>query len=167
MGVSGSGKSTVARQLATALQVQFLECDELHSAQNVARMAAGIALTDTDRREWLALIAQRMVQARLAGRGLVVACSALKRIYRDSLRHAVPDLILVYLGGSGDLLHQRTLQRQGHYMPVSLLPSQLATLEPPQADERALCFDVQLSVQSIVQSVVQSMAATAVSPGAT
>ena len=130
-------------------------------------MAAGIALTDADRQEWLALIAQRMAQARSAGSGLVVACSALKRVYRDTLRRAAPDLRLVYLGGSRDLLLQRSLQRQGHYMPASLLPSQLATLEPPQADERALCFDVQQSAQTIVQAVVQSLAATAAASGTT
>ena len=164
MGVSGSGKSTVARQLATVLELPFLEGDELHSVHNVARMAAGIALTDADRQEWLVLIAARLAEARLTRSGLVVACSALKRVYRDLLRRGAPDMGLVYLGGADDLLRQRTTQRQGHYMPVSLLPSQLATLEPPHADEHALCFDIAQAAQTIVQELVRALATAATAP---
>ena len=161
MGVSGSGKSTVSRQLAHALNLSFLECDDLHSPHNVARMAAGIALTDADRQGWLALIAREIECARLERRGLVVACSALKRAYRDLLRQAAADLCLVHLRGSDDLLRERATQRRGHYMPTSLLASQLATLEPPHADEHALCFDVAQSPESIVRTLAQTFAAVA------
>ena len=157
MGVSGSGKSTVARELARVLNLPFLEGDDLHPASNVARMAAGIALTDADRQEWLESIAREIAQSRLAGRGLVVACSALKRVYRDVLRRGASDLRLVFLRGSDEVLRERTRQRQGHYMPASLLPSQLATLEPPKADEDALAFDITASTQTIVHAVLLAL----------
>ena len=167
MGVSGSGKSTVSRQLANALNLSFLECDDLHSPHNVARMAAGIALTDADRQGWLALIASEIERAQQERRGLVVACSALKRAYRDRLRQAAGNLCLVHLRGSDDLLCERATQRRGHYMPASLLASQLATLEPPDADERALCVDVAQSPDSIVRSLTQSFESFAVVVSAT
>ncbi len=156
MGVSGCGKSTVGAQLADALGVRYLEGDDLHPPHNVARMAAGIALTDADRQGWLALIAREIECARLERRGLVVACSALKRAYRDLLRQAAADLCLVHLRGADDLLRERATQRRGHYMPASLLASQLATLEPPHADEHALCFDVAQSPESIVRTLAQT-----------
>lgn len=158
MGVSGSGKSTVGVLLAQALGAEFLEGDTLHSAQNVARMAAGVALTDQDRQEWLALLTERIAAARAGGRGLVVACSALKRAYRDTLRRGAPDLLFVHLTGAPELLARRTRQRTGHYMPASLLPSQLQTLEPPDRDERALTVDVRASPQAIVKSILARLA---------
>jgi gluconokinase len=154
MGVSGCGKSTVGRQLADSLGLLFLEGDEFHPKENVDRMAAGIALTDDDRRVWLRRLCERLAQARTANEGVVLACSALKRSYRDVLRRGAPALQLVHLHGSRELLIERMGSREGHYMPASLLDSQLATLEEPTADERPLRFDVSLSPEAIVTAIV-------------
>ena len=142
MGVCGCGKSSVGRQLADELGLAFLEGDELHSPRNVALMAAGTALKDADRADWLSAIADRLGQALAAGQGLVVSCSALKRAYRDLLRAACPGLRFIYLHGATDLLRLRLQQRQGHYMPPALLDSQLAALEPPGSDESAIFIDI-------------------------
>jgi len=142
MGVSGCGKSTVGRELAEALGMPYLEGDEFHPPQNVARMAAGVALTDDDRQGWLRTLAERIGAALREGRGVVLSCSALKRSYRDLLRAQAPELRFVHLTGSPELLAQRVAMRQHPYMPASLLKSQLATLEPPGADERALTLDI-------------------------
>jgi gluconokinase len=154
MGVSGCGKSSVGQQLAQALGHGFVEGDALHSPANVARMAAGTALTDADRASWLAEIGQQLAQARAAGAGLVVSCSALKRSYRDGLRAACPGLLFVYLRGSADLLRQRVLARSGHYMPPSLLDSQLATLEPPAPDEAAITLDISPPTAQVVAAAL-------------
>ena len=158
MGVSACGKSTVGRLLAQLRGVDFLDADDFHPPANVARMAAGLALTDADRQGWLAALSARLAQASAAGEGVVLACSALKRSYRDVLRQGAPDLRLVYLHGSRELLAARIAARSGHYMPASLLDSQLATLQPPQPDETALAFDVALSPQQIVDGIVQQEA---------
>jgi len=144
MGVSGCGKSTVGRLLADALQVHYVEGDELHPPENVARMAAGIALTDADRHGWLQAVARQLANATAEARGVVVACSALKRSYRDLLRGAAPDLRFVHLQGDPQLLRERLAARRGHYMPPTLLQSQLDTLQPPGDDEAALTLDVAL-----------------------
>lgn len=157
MGVSGCGKSTVGARLAEALGVEFLEGDELHSAQNISRMASGVALTDQDRQQWLEQLSDRLARARAARHGLVVACSALKRVYRDILRQGAPELVLVHLSGAHALLAARAAQRPGHYMPVSLLDSQFAILEPPHADEHALCFDVAQPPDAIVQAALAAL----------
>ncbi len=141
MGVSGCGKSSVGRALAQAMGHAYLEGDDLHPVDNVAKMAAGTPLTDADRAGWLAEIGRRLGQAQAAGVGLVVACSALKRSYRDGLRAACTSLQFVHLHGSADLLRQRLQARSGHYMPPSLLDSQLATLEAPARDEPAVTLD--------------------------
>ena len=152
MGVSGSGKSTVGALLAQALQVPFLEGDSFHPPANVARMAAGIALTDADREGWLQTLAQEL--KRHAAHGVVLSCSALKRRYRDTLRSGAPDMALIYLRGAPDVLAQRMAGRSGHYMPPSLLASQLATLEPPQAGEDALTLDIAQSPPALVRDVL-------------
>ena len=154
MGVSGCGKSTVGAQLAAALGLAFLEGDSLHPARNVARMAAGLALSDADREGWLQTLAERIGEARLAGTGLVLSCSALKRAYRDILRQGAPDLHFLYLHGDYELLAARMATRTGHYMPLSLLASQLSTLEAPGADENAQSFDVASPSEAIVAAVV-------------
>ncbi len=135
MGVSGSGKTTVGEALAVALGVPFVDGDSLHPKANVAKMAAGIPLDDADRVPWLDAIG--LVLARGS---VVVACSALKRAYRDRLRAAAPTLELVYLEVDRDTLLERMTHRV-HFMPASLLDSQLATLEPPTADEKPLIVD--------------------------
>jgi carbohydrate kinase (thermoresistant glucokinase family) len=138
MGVSGCGKSTVGGLLAQRLHAEFLEGDSLHPVRNVALMAAGTALTDVDRRDWLLAIANHLKSAHEAGQPLVVSCSSLKRSYRDLLRTASPDLAFVHVHGAPALLAERMKARVGHYMPASLLVSQLDTLEAPGADEHAI-----------------------------
>lgn len=142
MGVSGCGKSTVGRALAARLGVHYVEGDELHPTENVARMAAGVPLTDADRHGWLQEVAGQLANATTEARGVVVACSALKRSYRELLRAAAPDVRFVHLQGDAALLAQRLAARKGHYMPASLLPSQLQTLQAPGPDEAALTLPI-------------------------
>jgi gluconokinase len=136
MGVSGSGKTTVGSALAAALGSTFEDADDLHPAANVAKMAAGHALTDDDRLPWLAAVGAQLSAAEKTG--LVMACSALKRSYRVALLAAEPSIQFVYLEGSRALLEARLGNRHGHFMPASLLDSQLATLEPLAVDEPGL-----------------------------
>jgi carbohydrate kinase (thermoresistant glucokinase family) len=154
MGVCGSGKSTVGAALAQRLDASFLEGDAFHAPANVARMAAGVALTDDDRRGWLQTLSAELGTAERAGRAVVLSCSALKRSYRDILRAQASGLALVYLHGTPQLLGQRMAGRQGHYMPPSLLASQLATLEPPQDDEHALTLDIAHDPQQLVHDAL-------------
>jgi carbohydrate kinase (thermoresistant glucokinase family) len=154
MGVTGSGKSTVGAALARALGVDFVEGDDYHPAENVRRMASGIPLNDEDRAGWLAALAERIREAKISNAGLVLACSALKRSYRDVLRAAAPDLQFVLFKGSESLIGERIAGRRGHFMPASLLESQLAILEEPSADEDVWTCDINESVQAIVDSLV-------------
>lgn len=160
MGVSGCGKSTVGRQLSVNLGVSFLEGDELHPPSNVALMAAGTPLTDDDRAGWLDAIAHRL-QILSDTQGLVVSCSALKRIYRDRLRRACPELRFVLLHGERDVLAARLAQRQGHYMPASLLDSQLQTLEAPMADEHAIILHITEPTAVLVAHIEHQLTLTA------
>lgn len=155
MGVCGSGKSLIGAQLARALDIEFVEGDGLHPPANVTRMAAGIPLTDDDRRGWLITIAARLREAQRAGVGLVVSCSALKRSYRDLLRSAgAADVRFVYLAGTPTLLAERMAKRRGHFMPPALLESQLAILEEPSRDERAWVCDIRKQPRAIVLDLV-------------
>jgi gluconokinase len=154
MGITGSGKSTVGAMLARALGVDFVEGDDYHPPENVQRMASGIPLTDEDRASWLSALATRIREAHDAGTGLVVTCSALKRSYRDVLRAAAPELRFVFLNGTRALVSERLAKRSGHFMPASLLDSQLATLEEPAVDEHVLAYDISESAQKIVDDVV-------------
>ena len=146
MGVSGCGKSTVGQALAARLGLRYVEGDDLHPAHNVARMAAGMALTDDDRQGWLQSVGAELAR----GDDVLVTCSALKRRYRDTLRASAPDLRLVFLQGAPELLAQRLQARRGHYMPASLLTSQLQTLEPPTPDERPIELDASATVADLV-----------------
>jgi gluconokinase len=159
MGVSGSGKSTVAAGIAAALGLHFIDGDALHAPASVARMQAGIALGDDDRWPWLDRIGARLADAAQWPEGVVVACSALKRSYRDRLRAAAPGLRFVFLDGAAALIESRMRRRSGHYMPSALLASQLETLERPGADERdALRLGVELPAPEVVRRAVLALA---------
>ena len=158
MGVSGSGKSTVGKLLARSLHAEFLEGDDLHPPRNIERMAAGIALTDKDRRDWLLAIAHQLADARAGEHALVVSCSALKHGYRDTPRGAASQLAFVHLHASRELLQARLDARADHFMPRSLLDSQLQTLEPPGADERAITLDAALPAAQIAAQAVAWLA---------
>jgi gluconokinase len=154
MGVSGSGKTIVGSALAHALGVEFVEGDDFHSVENVKRMASGIPLTDGDRAGWLRLLGARLREARDAGTGLVMSCSALKRAYRDLLRAEGGELRFVFLNGDQGLIATRLAGRHGHYMPVTLLASQFRTLEQPGADENVWVCDINDSPEDIVAGIV-------------
>lgn len=155
MGVCGAGKSVIGAKLARELGVEFVEGDDLHPPENVRRMAAGIPLTDDDRHGWLLAIATRLREAKRAGVGLVASCSALRRRYRDLLRSAGdPGVRFIFLAGTRELLAERMTSRRGHFMPASLLESQLATLEEPTPDERAWVCDISQAPDAIVADLV-------------
>ncbi|WP_129844235.1 gluconokinase [Streptomyces sp. RFCAC02] len=135
MGVSGSGKSTVGALLAERLGVPYAEADDFHSPGNIAKMSAGTPLTDEDRAPWLDAIGAWAAERTGHGGG-VVSCSALKRAYRDRLRAAAPELLFIHLDGSRELIASRMARRTDHFMPTTLLDSQLAALEPLDASER-------------------------------
>ncbi|KZX20483.1 gluconokinase [Rathayibacter tanaceti] len=140
MGVSGSGKSTVASLLAERLGWEFLEGDDLHPQANVDTMHAGVPLTDEDRAPWLAEIARVVDERVTAGRPVVVTCSALRRRYRDVLRR--DDLVFAHLAGSRDRIGEHLASRVGHFMPTTLLDSQFDALEPLDDDEFHVLVDV-------------------------
>ncbi|MFC9354575.1 gluconokinase [Arthrobacter sp. NPDC057013] len=140
MGVSGSGKSTVAGILAGQLGWDLEEGDDLHPAENVAKMASGVPLTDEDRWPWLDTIASWIIEHTMAGIPGIITCSALKRIYRDRLRQK--NVVFVHLSGSKEQIARRLTARMDHYMPATLLDSQIATLEPPGPDENTIVVDV-------------------------
>jgi len=153
MGVSGCGKTTVASALARQLRWAFIEADALHTPANVAKMGAGISLTDADRWPWLDAIAAHIEAARASGRPCVIACSALKRAYRERLSRGHPDVRFVHLRGTFDTIASRMGGRTGHYMPVSLLHSQFETLEEPGVDENPIVLSIDRSVQDLVKEV--------------
>ncbi|MBV1705548.1 MAG: gluconokinase, partial [Hyphomicrobiales bacterium] len=139
MGVSGAGKTTVGRRLAQALGVDFVEGDDLHSPEARAKMAAGHPLTDDDRRPWLDRIGARLADELARGRGVVVACSALRGAYRDRLRAAAgARLRFVHIAADPEAMRARLAARKGHFMPASLVDSQFATLEDPSGEPDVL-----------------------------
>ena len=157
MGVSGSGKSTVAAALARQEGWILLEGDSFHPPANIAKMKAGIPLTDEDRWPWLRAIAERADTLRVDGRSAVVACSALKRGYRDILIGTRPDTVLVYLRGSKALIAGRMKQRKGHFMPPALLDSQFATLEEPGPDEHPIVVDIGGTQEAMIEDAVRQV----------
>ena len=163
MGVSGCGKSTVGAAVAAHMGWRFVEGDSLHPPENVAKMAAGLPLDDGDRAGWLDTLAAQLAQARSAGQGLVVSCSALKRAYRERLRGGDPDTLFVHLAGEQTLIAARMAARQHEYMPASLLQSQFAALQPPEADEQALSLSIQDAPAQLIQSIAQHLQAQACS----
>ncbi len=162
MGVCGSGKTTVGRPLAECLGVPFLEGDEFHSPANIAKMSCGTALDDADRRPWLESMARAIAAAGARGEpGLVLACSALKRCYRDVLRRGNPVLRFVYLTGDPALIARRLGERKGHYMPATLLESQLETLEEPAEVENACVVDIGQPLEDVVRAALAGLDAPA------
>ncbi|WP_238324957.1 gluconokinase, GntK/IdnK-type [Paenarthrobacter nicotinovorans] len=154
MGVAGCGKSTVGAALAERIGAGFLDGDSLHPQANIDKMASGTPLNDDDRAPWLAEIGRRFPASNSA---LVIACSALKRSYRDIIRSADPSVVFVHLHGSRELLNARMTARPGHFMPASLLDSQLATLEQLQDDEAGIVVDIALTVEDIVKDVLAGL----------
>lgn len=154
MGVSGSGKTTVAEGIAKATGMVFAEADEFHSEANVAKMRAGQPLDDADRWPWLESLAAWMAAEDQLGRSTVIACSALRRVYRDVLRKGPPTLDFIHLDGPAQVVRERMATRQGHYMPSSLLDSQLRTLEPLDPDESGAVLDLTRSPDELVAQAV-------------
>lgn len=154
MGVSGAGKSTVARLLAARLGWPVAEADDFHPEANIAKMASGVPLDDADRAPWLSAIRDWIDEQADAGRGAVVTCSALKRRYRDTLRGSSARVRFVHLDGSRDVIAGRLTARAGHFMPPSLLESQFDALEPLETDEDGITVDVSDSPQRIVEAVL-------------
>ena len=156
MGVSGCGKSSIGAALATVLNVTFVEGDAFHPPENVAKMSAGTPLDDGDRVQWLANLQAEIRTACAQGGGVVLSCSALKRRYRDVLREAEPSIRFAHLSGERDLIFARMQSRQGHYMPLSLLDSQLSVLEPLQQDEAGLVLDINEPPARLVESILNA-----------
>ncbi|MEN3286059.1 MAG: gluconokinase [Bradyrhizobium sp.] len=157
MGVAGSGKSTIGEALSQRLGWRYEDGDSFHPAANVAKMSAGQPLTDDDRWPWLEAIAAEIERCRQVGQHIIIACSALKRAYRDILVHGRDDVRMVYLNGSHDLIADRLGHRKGHFMPPGLLDSQFATLEPPSPDERPISVSIDAPVDVIVDGIVQQL----------
>ncbi|QNR84929.1 gluconokinase [Pedobacter riviphilus] len=157
MGVSGSGKTVVGKALAPRINAEFIDGDNLHSQRNVDKMAAGIPLTDADRLGWLQLIAKVGREHVAHGTSCIIACSALKKSYRDLLRTDNASICFIYLKGSFDLIHNRIIKRSHQYMPSSLLKSQFETLEEPQTDERDIVtVSIDQSIPEIIAEIVKT-----------
>ena len=154
MGVSGCGKTTVAQGIARVTGMRFAEADSFHSASNVAKMSAGHPLADADRWPWLDSLAQWMAAEDALGHSTVIACSALRRAYRDVLRTGPPTLSFIHLDGPVGVVQERLAARRGHYMPASLLGSQLETLQPLQPDESGVVLDLTRSPEELVADAV-------------
>ncbi len=153
MGASGVGKTTLGKALAEKIGCAFVDADDLHPPANVAKMRRGEALDDADRAPWLDAVAGEIARCAGEGRCVVIACSALKRAYRDRLRRADAALVFIYMEATRAVLEDRLARRTTHFMPASLVASQLATLEPPGADERVIRVDATLPVAELVAEV--------------
>jgi gluconokinase len=159
MGVSGSGKTTLARGLAEHLHWEFQEGDELHPRSNVAKMSRGEPLTDEDRRPWLEAIGHWIDERERAGTSAVLTCSALRRNYRDFLREGRPGVVFCHVTADADLIRRRVEERRGHYMPPSLLPSQLATLEPLEPDEPGFTVSAEGEREDVLNAALDGLGA--------
>ena len=157
MGVAGSGKSTIGRAVADQLGADFLEGDKFHPEANIAKMSRGEPLTDADRWPWLEAIARHIDNVRKAGGHSVIACSALKRAYRDILIGDRPDVRLIYLKGEHDLIMRRLAVRHDHFMPPQLLDSQFAALEEPGVAERPITVSIAPRPREIVGEILSRL----------
>jgi len=151
MGVSGSGKSTLGKALAGKLGWDFFDADDFHSMENLARMSAGLPLTDSDRAPWLAALNHQLVSVLEADRHPILACSALKEKYRIRLLDGSGGMAVIYLKGSFERIRSRLLAREGHFMKENLLQSQFETLEEPEA---ALVLDVSMSLHDMLDTIL-------------
>jgi gluconokinase len=158
MGVSGSGKSTIAKGLAERLGISFMEADDYHPAANIEKMRASIPLTDEDRRPWIDALCAALVKITGEGQRVALACSALHKRYREELRGAVPANMLIYLKGSESLIIQRVAARQGHFMPVTLLDSQFAALEEPTPDENPIIISIEGTPVETLNELMKTLA---------
>lgn len=160
MGVSGVGKTVIAKALSESMQATYIEADEFHPEANIAAMRSGTPLTDEMRQPWLLGIAAEInsIQGKTNGKPVVVACSSLRRTYRDILRAELPNAVFVYLSGSREMIRQRMVKRADHFMPPALLDSQLATLEPPTPDEHHIEIDASRSKGDIVTEILAAFA---------
>ncbi|WP_245408953.1 gluconokinase [Rhizobium wuzhouense] len=153
MGVAGSGKSSVGAALRTAMGAPDIDGDDLHSTDNIAKMSAGIALTDDDRWPWLTRIGETLAQHPGT---ILIGCSALKRVYRDLIRKtAGSPVTFIHCAGSQALIAERMAKRPGHFMPTSLLDSQFAALEPPNADKAAITLDIAMPLVDLVAKAMK------------
>ena len=157
MGVSGSGKSTVAGALGERLGWRFEDGDSFHPTSNVEKMRAGHPLTDEDRWPWLNAIADEVARVCNKGEHVIIACSALKHTYRDVLLRGRDDVRFVFLKGTQELIADRLAHRKGHFMPPGLLTSQFNTLEPPEAGEHVITASIDESVEAIVDGIVRQL----------
>ncbi len=157
MGVSGAGKTTIAKALAERLGAVFQEGDDLHPAKNVAKMKSGVPLSDDDRWPWLERVAAWVDAQREAGRAGVVTCSLLKRSYRRMVIGDRPDVWLLYLHGQKSLIAQHMLRRQGHFMPPGLLDSQFEALEEPAPEEHAIVVEVADSIENVIDQATKAI----------
>ncbi len=157
MGVSGCGKSTIGQLLAERLEGSFIEGDDLHPAENIRKMSAGIPLEDADRMPWLDRIAREAIRRKQSQPWVVISCSALKAAYRERLRQAIPDLRVIFLRGSREFIGKRMTARTGHFMPAALLDSQFAALEEPR---RAMAVDIGPPPAEIVREILHKLEQT-------
>jgi gluconokinase len=157
MGVSATGKTTVAAGVAEELDCEFIEGDVLHPPANIEKMTQGVPLTDEDRWPWLEAIGAWISQKESRGESAVVTCSALRRVYRDLLREGRPHVRFLHVTAAADVIRDRMEHRPGHYMPPSLLPSQLATLEPLQADEPGVVITNEGSAAQVLDRALTAL----------
>lgn len=162
MGVTGCGKSSLGREIASSLDAPFLEGDEFHPEANIAKMSAGIPLTDEDRVGWLDLLAREIRQRAETGASVVMSCSALKKKYREQLNDVSgQDILYVFMDGPKEVIAARLDQRKGHYMPPSLLDSQLEALDPPGEDEHVIRVDLRKSIAEMLGDVMNHLEVSA------
>ena len=157
MGVSGSGKTTIGTLVAHRLGIEFIDGDSLHPITNVEKMAAGVPLTDEDRWPWLEEVGRKLHDHARRHEGLVIACSALKRAYRERIRSRAPGVLFLHLDGTLDVLSRRLEGRSGHFMPQSLLQSQLDTLEPLELEEGGYKLNIDQPVAAMVDEAVAKL----------
>jgi gluconokinase len=158
MGVSGAGKTTVGKALAAALGAEFIDGDDLHSDAARAKMAAGHALTDEDRWPWLDRVGARLADGLATGGATIIACSALKRAYRDRIRAAAgPALRFVYLDATPEAMRRRVAARRGHYMPASLVDSQFAALEPPDGETDVIAISAEADLDTAIPQLAERL----------